>query len=177
MILVYTGNGKGKTSACVGQAIRALGQGFIVLFAQFMKKNAVAGEQQMLTRLLKDDFYCNGQGFYLGDARVFPAHRAALEDILAWVSSGFARLKVMRPEAPGRMLILDEALYALGSGLLKESELRGIIDQCRAMDIHLVLSGRGLPEWLTEEADLISEIQDIKHPLQSGIKAGAGIEF
>lgn len=177
MLIVYTGNGKGKTSACVGQAVRALGQGFAVLFAQFMKKNAVAGEQQILAQLLGDNFYCNGQGFYLGDTKLFPAHRAALEATLAWVDAGLAQFEARQPEGPRRMLILDEALYALGSGLLKESELRGIIEQCRALDVHLVLSGRGLPEWLAKSADLVSEIQDIKHPLQSGVKAGAGIEF
>lgn len=176
MLIIYTGNGKGKTSACVGQALRALGRGFTVFFAQFMKSRDVAGEQLMLGRLLGDDFYCNGKGFYRGGAEEFTKHRAAAEETLAWALSRLAALQGSAP-APGRMLILDEAIYALNHDLLTEMELRTIIKLCRAQGVHLVLSGRGLPAWLAEEADLISEIQEIKHPLQAGIKAGEGIEF
>lgn len=176
MILIYTGNGKGKTSACVGQALRALGQNFEVFFAQFMKSNCGAGEQRLLGRLLGDAFYCRGKGFYHGRQEEFPAHRAAVEETLAW-----ARERLNAPRAPerpaGRMLILDEALYALGNGLLREDELRGLISLCRDQNAHLTLSGRGLPDWLKAEADLVSEILEIKHPMQTGCKAAPGIEF
>ena len=63
MILVYTGNGKGKTSACLGQVVRALGSGLRVAFAQFMKESGCAGEQQVLERLLGADFLAGGCGF------------------------------------------------------------------------------------------------------------------
>lgn len=176
MIIIYTGNGKGKTSACVGQAIRALGQDFEVFFAQFMKSGCGAGEQRLLGRLLGDAFYCHGKGFYRGRQEEFPAHRAAVEETLLWARE---RLNEPRnPERPaGRMLILDEALYALNNGLLQEGELRGIISLCRNQSTHLVLSGRGLPDWLKAEADLVSEILEIKHPMQTGCKAAPGIEF
>lgn len=176
MIIVYTGNGKGKTSACVGQAIRARGQGFDVLFAQFMKSGNVAGEQRLLAQLLGDSFFCNGKGFYHGRAEEFAAHRAAVEETLAWVREHLDAPPQSTP-CPGRMLILDEALYALGHGLLEEAELRGFIELCRQREIHLVLSGRGLPNWLKDEADLVSEVQEVKHPLRAGEKALAGIEF
>ena len=176
MIIVYTGNGKGKTSACVGQALRARGQNFHVAFAQFMKSHGVAGEQRLLAEMLGDAYFCNGRGFYRGRAEEFAAHRAAVQETLAWAQE---RLTAPPPAGPyaGRMLILDEALYALGHGLLLESELRGVMDLCRAQDIHLVLSGRGLPGWLEREADLISDITERKHPMQSGGKAMPGIEF
>ena len=176
MIIIYTGNGKGKTSACVGQAIRARGQGFDVLFAQFMKSGNVAGEQRLLAQLLGDAFFCNGKGFYRGRAEEFAAHRAAVEQTLAWARKRLEASPQSLP-CPGRMLILDEALYALGHGLLEEAELRGLMELCRKREIHLVLSGRGLPDWLKDEADLISEIQEVKHPLSTGEKALAGIEF
>ena len=176
MIIVYTGNGKGKTSACVGQAIRALGQDFKVFFAQFMKSDCGAGEQRLLGRLLGDAFYCNGKGFYRGRQEEFPTHRAAVEETLAW-----ARERLSAPRnpqtSPGRMLILDESLYALNNGLLQEGELRGIISLCRDQSTHLVLSGRGLPDWLKAEADLVSEILEVKHPMRTGCKAAPGIEF
>ena len=179
MLIVYTGNGKGKTSACVGQAVRALGQNFTVFFAQFMKSGRVAGEQRLLGELLGEAFFCNGKGFYRGREEEFATHRAAVEETLAWVCERLAGLaqSSTSPKPAGRMLILDEALYALGHGLLLEPELRKIVDLCRAEDVHLVLSGRGLPQWLEQEADLISEIKEHKHPLQSGGKALPGIEF
>ncbi len=130
----------------------------------------------MLGRLLGDDFYCDGKGFYRGGTEEFARHRAAAEETLTWARARLEALPLNAP-APGRMLILDEALYALKHELLTETELRGIIKLCRERDAHLVLSGRGLPPWLEAEADLISEIQEIKHPLQSGVKAGEGIEF
>ena len=76
MILVYTGTGKGKTSACVGQALRALGQNMRVAFGQFMKKDVGAGEQVMLARLLGADFLAGGKGFLRREEDV-PAHRRA----------------------------------------------------------------------------------------------------
>lgn len=176
MLIIYTGNGKGKTSACVGQTLRALGRSFTVLFAQFMKSRDVAGEQLMLSRLLGDNFYCQGKGFYYGGEEEFARHRAAAEETIAWARTRLEALPVGSP-APGIMLILDEALYALTHDLLTETELRAIIKLCRERGAHLVLSGRGLPAWLEAEADLVSEIQEIKHPLQTGIKAGEGIEF
>ena len=84
MILIYTGNGKGKTSACVGQAVRALGQGFEVFFGQFMKSDCGAGEQRLLARLLGDKFCCCGKGFYRGRAEEFPIHRAAVKERAAY---------------------------------------------------------------------------------------------
>jgi cob(I)alamin adenosyltransferase len=75
------------------------------------------------------------------------------------------------------MLVLDESLYALGMGLLREDELREIMALCREADTHLVLSGRGAPDWLREGADIVSEIQEVKHAYASGVGATPGIEF
>lgn len=176
MILVYTGNGKGKTSACVGQAIRALGRDFEVFFVQFMKSGGVAGEQRLLASLLGKNFYCGGKGFYRGREEEFATHRSAALETLDW-----ARERLLEPSQKkhpaGRMLVLDEALYALNHGLLAEDELRGLMALCRGQDTHLVLSGRGLPDWLKAEADLVSEILEVKHPLQTNGKAIPGIEF
>ncbi|MDL2272877.1 cob(I)yrinic acid a,c-diamide adenosyltransferase, partial [Desulfovibrio sp. OttesenSCG-928-I05] len=108
MILVYTGNGKGKTSACVGQAVRALGQGFSVVFAQFMKRDGQAGEQAMLTQLLGASYRAGGKGF-LTRPEQFPEHRAAALELLTW-------LNALSPLPD--MLVLDEALYALKAKVL-----------------------------------------------------------
>ena len=78
------------------------------------------------------------------------------------------------------MLVLDEALYALGTGILTQTELAPLLEGARGArdaDRHLVLSGRGLPDWLAEEADLVTEMQERKHPWRQGVPAAPGIEF
>ena len=167
MIIIYTGSGKGKTSASLGQTIRALGQGFRVAFGQFMKQDGKAGEQALLRNLLGNNFYAGGKGFFR-HAEEKPAHREAALLTLNWA---FERLPQLD------MLVLDESLYALGAGLLTPEEVHGLIDKARRCDTHLVLSGRGLPDWLEEEADLITEMTEIKHPWQKGVAAARGIEF
>ena len=167
MILVYTGEGKGKTSACAGQALRALGQGMSVAFGQFMKRDCGAGEQQMLGRLLGARFRPGGLGF-LRHEEERPAHHAAAAKLMDW-----ARQQAEEVD----MLILDEALYALGAGLLTREELAPLLARAGGQDRHLVLSGRGLPEWLAETADLVTEMQERKHPWRKGVPAARGIEF
>lgn len=167
MILVYTGEGKGKTCACIGQALRALGQGMTVAFAQFMKRDRGAGEQVMLQRLLGAGFRAGGLGF-LRNGKDRPAHRAAALELLAWATE---RLPAVD------MLILDEALYALGAGILRREELLAVMEASRGLGRHLVLSGRGLPDWLAANADLVTEMLERKHPWRQGIAAAPGIEF
>ena len=113
MILIYTGNGKGKTSACVGQALRALGQDMRVSFGQFMKKDVRAGEQIMLERLLGEDYRAGGLGFFRREEER-QEHRAAALTLLDWARERLPRLD---------MLLLDESLYALRAGLLERAEV------------------------------------------------------
>lgn len=167
MILVYTGNGKGKTSASVGQAVRAMGQGLRVAFAQFMKRPDQAGEQRMLADLLKERYYAGGRGFFRTEESR-PDHREAALAVLDWAQKELET---------SDMLVLDESLYALGSGLLLEEELKALISAARRGNTHLVLSGRGLPDWLRDEADLVTEMREIKHPYADGHKAVRGVEF
>ena len=166
MILVYTGEGKGKTSACAGQALRALGQGMAVAFGQFMKRDCGAGEQQMLRRLLGPRFRPGGLGF-LRHEEERPAHRAAAAELARWA---------LKQAAEVDMLVLDEALYALGAGILTREELTPLLEGARSTR-HLVLSGRGLPDWLAGEADLVTEMRERKHPWRKGVPAARGIEF
>ena len=167
MILVYTGTGKGKTSACVGQALRALGQNMRVAFGQFMKKDVGAGEQVMLARLLGADFLAGGKGFLRREEDV-PAHRRAAEQVLVWAMDRLDRLD---------MLILDESHYALRAGLLRRDELEALMDAAGRAACHLVLSGRDAPDWLVQRADLVTDMGEVKHPWQKGITAQRGIEF
>ena len=167
MILVYTGDGKGKTSACVGQTVRALGQNMAVAFGQFMKRDGQAGEQCMLAKLLGERFFAGGLGFLRTDAER-PAHREAALRVLGW-----AREQLKQAD----MLVLDETLYALSAGILGQQELEELMALARTNDCHLVLSGRSAPEWLVDAADLVTSMTEIKHPWSTGSKATPGIEY
>ncbi len=167
MLLVYTGDGKGKTTACVGQAVRALGQGLRVAFAQCMKRDEKAGEQQMLHKLLGELFYVGGLGFFRNEDER-PKHREAALTTLAWAKARLPQLD---------MLILDESLYALKAQLIHEDELMQLITAAQEHEVHVVLSGRGAPPWLLEQAHLVTQMQEIKHPWKQGIPATKGIEF
>ncbi len=167
MILVYTGNGKGKTSASVGQAVRAHGQGMAVAFGQFMKRPDQAGEQKVLASLLGDAFCAGGLGFFRKEEER-PKHRAAALALWEWAMEQAERVDV---------LVLDEALYALGSGVLTPEEVRQVMAVVRRRGTHLVLSGRGAPAWLEEEADLVTSMEEVKHPFAQGTGAVRGIEF
>ena len=167
MILVYTGNGKGKTSACIGQAVRALGQGMTVAFGQFMKRDGQAGEQTMLAQWLGPRFLAGGCGF-LRREEDRPAHREAALRMLQWAR---------RQLTEAHMLVLDESLYAFGAGILLREEIEELMALARQQDTHLVLSGRNAPDWLVNAADLVTSMTEIKHPWREGIKAAPGIEY
>lgn len=167
MLLVYTGNGKGKTSALVGQAVRAIGQGLKVACAQLMKSDIMAGEQQFLAKELGADFFIGGCGFYRNEAEK-EKHRAAALEVLAWAEKRVPDFD---------MLLLDEAVYALEADLIKADELKNLIALCAVNKTHLVISGRAAPQWLVDAADTVTEMREIKHHYQNGIKAQKGIEF
>lgn len=168
LILVYTGNGKGKTSAAVGQAVRAMGSGIKVAFGQFLKRDNQAGEQKVLKSMLKDDFMASGIGFFR-DSTDRQRHRQGAMRLLEWAGE--------KIRGSCRILILDEALYALKMELITRDELEKIIDQASRAGISMVLTGRDIPGWLMEKADLVSEILEVKHHYQQNIPARKGIEF
>ncbi|MDR1776949.1 MAG: cob(I)yrinic acid a,c-diamide adenosyltransferase [Desulfovibrio sp.] len=167
MLLVYAGNGKGKTSSCAGQALRALGQGMRVAFGQFIKRDDQAGEQRMLRQLLGPRFYAGGLGFFRHE-KDRDKHREAALRTLDWGRN-------ILPESD--MLVLDESLYALDAGLLMREELLRLIDSSEHDGRHLVLSGRNAPGWLVRRADIVTEMQEIKHLCRKGIGPTPGIEY
>lgn len=167
MLIVYTGNGKGKTSATIGQAIRAYGNGIPLCFVQFMKSSVKAGEQLFLQNLLGDSFFIGGKGFFRNEEDR-PKHREAVLECLAWIDAQKER---------AQMILCDEILYAHKAELIAREEIERLADYCGQHGKHLVLSGRYAPEWLIERADIVSEIQEIKHACTKGVPAQKGIEF
>lgn len=165
MILIYEGEGKGKTCACIGQALRALGHGFPVVFAQFIKRPNQAGEQKMLELLLKDNFRAGGAGFIRNDAEL-EMHRQKALDLLAWTE-----------RRSWRLLVLDELLNALHRKLLGRGEVEPLLKRGSHESAHIVVSGRRAPAWILEMADLITKFHNERHPHDIGVPAVAGIEF
>ena len=167
MIYVYTGNGKGKTSACLGQVLRALGRKMKVGFVQFMKRDGEAGEQAFLKQLLGDNFLAAGAGFFRREEDR-PVHRAAALRALKLAEEHMDEVDV---------LITDEILYAFGKKLITEAELEALLELSRRKDTHLILSGRGFPASLTEKVDLITEMQEVRHPWRQGKNAMPGLDY
>ncbi len=177
LIIVYTGEGKGKTSAALGAAMRALGHGWRVLIIQFFKGDwpVVYGELELAKRLYPQfEVLQLGRGFVkiMGDKKPFGEHVEAAQAALA-----LTRERMLS----GRydLIILDEVIYALGYMDFKLIELKDVLELLKAKppDLHLILTGRNAPAEIVEAADLVTEMREIKHPMKKGIPAQQGIDY
>ena len=166
LTIVHTGDGKGKTTAALGLAIRAFGAGLRVSILQFIKGQRRSGELAALDAL-KIDVRQLGLGFITA------------ENFSAQQKSARAAIELARQEilsGAWDLIILDEINYAVKFGLLDAAELLELI-KIRPPQLHLVFTGRdALPE-LIDAADLVTEMKLIKHPFRQGIAAQNGIEF
>lgn len=170
LVMVFTGNGKGKTTAALGMALRAWGQGMKVLIIQFIKGGRVYGELIAAGKLEGLEMRPMGEGFVRGAGEdEAAAHRAAAQKALQ-----DAREEIVS----GRwdMVILDEIIYAVGFKLLQVEDLLSLIE-AKPPAMHLVMTGRNAPEALVNRADLVTEMKEIKHPYSLGIKAQKGVEY
>jgi len=168
LVMVFTGPGKGKTTAALGAALRAVGSGLRVLMIQFIKGGRRYGELDGAALVDGLEIRPMGLGLIGGRKDLAPHRRAARQ---AWQAA-------RRELASGRweMLILDEVFLALGRGFLERAELEELLGS-RPPGVHLVLTGRGCPPELYGLADTVTEMAAVKHHLQAGCKAQAGIEF
>jgi cob(I)alamin adenosyltransferase len=172
LVIVYTGDGKGKTTAALGMAMRAVGRGWRVLMVQFGKGAWHYAELDSSQRLAPDfEIMPMGLGFFkiLDDSHTEEEHRGAAE-----VALEFVREKVKSGEYD--MLILDEVNGMFGAGLLPIGDVLTLLDN-RPRDLTLVLTGRNAPQEIIERADLVTEMREIKHPYQKGILAQKGIDY
>ena len=177
LIIVYTGDGKGKTSAALGAAMRALGHGWRVLMIQFFKGDwpVVYGELELAKRLYPQfEVLQLGQGFVkiMGDKKPFAEHVEA-----AQAAIGLARERMSSGQYD--VLILDEVNYALGYLDFKLIELKDILELLRSKpsQMHVILTGRNAPPEIVEMADLVTEMKEIKHPMKKGVPAQQGIDY
>ena len=167
LVIVNTGNGKGKTTAALGLAFRALGHGFRVLMVQFIKGSWKYGELESAKRFENFKLIPMGRGFVSTNGKIEEEDRKAAADAL-----GYARSHMKDYD----MVILDEVIYAIGFGLVDVKEVMDLIEE-KPEGVHLVLTGRNAPDEILKRADLVTEMREVKHPYQKGIKAQRGVEF
>ena len=177
LILVYTGNGKGKTSAALGVALRALGHGWKVLVLQFFKGDwpVVFGELEVAKRLAPQfEVLQLGKGFVksMGDHKPFEVHHEAAREALR-----IARERIASGQYD--LIILDEILYAIdyaGVQLVSVEDVLGLMD-AKPPALHLILTGRNAPQAVIDRADLVTDMMEVKHPWQQKIPAQVGIDY
>ncbi len=171
LLIVFTGNGKGKTSAAMGVALRAVGQGFRVLMIQFIKGSWHYGELDS-SALLGGAFEIRpmGRGFVkVGAEKPDP------EDVRLVEGAWQAAVDAMNS---GRyeMVIADEVNYAVNYGMLSIDKVVADL-AARPEQVHVICTGRNAHPSLIEAADMVSEIKEIKHPFHKGILAQRGIDY
>ena len=173
MLIIYTGNGKGKTTAALGSACRALGYGKRVLMVQFIKsKEYSSGEDEAVKKLGNNfTFRKMGIGFVgiLGDKKPISAHRQAAKKALAFARGAIAGGKY-------DMIVLDEINAAVDLKLLKASDALRVLKQAPE-EMILIFTGRGAPKSFIKKADLVTEMREVKHPFNKKKCARLGVEF
>jgi cob(I)alamin adenosyltransferase len=168
-IQIYTGNGKGKTTAALGQALRAAGRGLKTFIVQFMK-NSPYGEIKILEQMpnwITLEYYGN-------DSFVF-SNKAAGETDIYMAQQALHRARKAMSSNKYDIVIMDEVCVALFFALLKTQDVLSLLEE-KPGNIELILTGRYCPPELIEKADLVTEMQEIKHYYQKGVAARKGIE-
>jgi len=172
LVIVYTGGGKGKTSAALGLVLRAVGYNHKVCMIQFVKGSWHYGELDSAKRLAPEfELVTAGKGFVgiLDDKSPREEHVKAANDTLA-----ISKEKIMSGKF--NVVILDEINYAVQLELLKIDDVIDLI-KSKPAELDLVLTGNHAAKEVIEIADLVTEMKEIKHPFKSGIKAKKGIDF
>lgn len=199
MIQLYTGDGKGKTTAAVGQVVRAVGSGYRVMFCQFMK-GGETGELEVLKELSQVEIYRCEREFPFFNAmtdrdkeEITEIHNAIIRNIIRRFDglNNTGNISVNGSGAAGLMVVLDEITYPLNWGLIDVSLFKDLVGKMKALyngrsgdsgeeslsRIELVLTGREPDRFILENADYITEMKKLRHPFDCGIQARKGIEY
>jgi cob(I)alamin adenosyltransferase len=189
LIYIFTGDGKGKTSAALGTVVRALAQGWSVSWVAFYKDARWQISEYQLPKLLKKpwadrlEMCALGQGFYITTAnKTAPVQQAVVIDTKTPAQHRQAAQaalhkaeEILQRAAPPQLLVIDEVCNAIADHLITEAEVIKVLAQRQST--HCVLTGRGATPRLIEMADLVSSITKIKHPYDQGQLAVPGLDF
>lgn len=177
MIIIYTGNGKGKTTAAFGLALRAAGWGKNIKIIQFIKKESWPdGARVAIRKYLSSniDISAEGKGFVgiMGDTKPLLEHKKTAKQALNNAQKAILSKKY-------DVLVLDEILGALHGKLITKKQINSLFSTHLPIysSTDLILTGRNAPKWLIAMADLVTEMKEIKHPFNLGIYAKKGIDF
>lgn len=168
LVIVNTGNGKGKTTAALGLLLRAWGHNMKVVMLQFVKSSTANYGEHRAARRIGVEILAGGAGFTWRGKNAEKNKRLTIE---LWnvakekIKSGFYH-----------MVILDEISYPLRYGWLPVDEVIDVLRH-RPEKVHVVITGRDVPQELIDFADVVTELREVKHHLRKGIKAQPGIEF
>lgn len=169
LFIVYTGMGKGKTTAALGLAMRAVGQGMKVIMIQFIKGTWKYGEMETAKRLSPDfELLPMGKGFTWEEKAPGVDEQAAQQAL--------ARAREVMASGQYQVVILDEINNALDYGFLTLEEVLSLVRE-KPAELHLVFTGRNARPEVLELADLVTEMKEIKHPFKKGILAARGVDF
>jgi cob(I)alamin adenosyltransferase len=169
LVQIFTGDGKGKTSAAIGAAVRALGQGLRVYIGFFMKGGYPSGERSILSRLDNVTVESFGTGGFVDRADIKPEEKEQAK-------RGLAAAHKALLSGNYDLVVLDELNVAVAWGLVELDEVLKLID-ARPGGVELIITGRQADSKLIKAADLVTEMLKIKHPYDEGVKARKGIEY
>lgn len=168
LVVVYTGDGKGKTTAALGAVFRALGRGFRVAVVQFIKGRWKTGERLFAERVDGLSFHVMGLGFTWESDDLSRDQRAARG---AWAEG-----KRLIGEGESGLVVLDEITYAVNYGFIELDDVLAAL-RSRPAHVHVILTGRNAPAALVEAADVVTEMRPVKHAFERGVPAQAGLDF
>lgn len=169
LVQVYTGNGKGKTSAAFGLALRAIGRGLKVCIIQFIKGGFDYGELYVADKLAGLELKTFGRGKFVSEKSPERVDVELAEDALRTAEEAVGSGKY-------DVVVLDEVNVALSLKLIRLERVLQLIRD-RPVNTELVLTGRNVPKEIVEAADLVTEMVEVKHPYNAGFKARKGIEY
>lgn len=168
LVQVYTGDGKGKTTAALGLALRVLGWGRQVLVVQFLKDGEF-GEVRALRQFSQLTLRQFG-------TKEFVDLNNPAEETVQLCREGWEYVKAQVASKPRDLLILDEMNLVLGAGIIPWDEVENFLEQ-RPKTLEVVFTGRNAPDCLRDYADLVTEFCEVRHPLQNGVKSRQGVEW
>ena len=169
LVIVNTGNGKGKSTSAFGVLLRAWGRGFRICVIQFIKAETGQWGEIKAAKKLGIDWFTTGDGFTWTSKD--------MDETIARAVNGWAIAKEKITSRNYDLIILDEFTYTLHYGWLNTNDVIDWLKTNKPEAMHLIITGRDAPPALIEYADLVTEMLEVKHPYQKGIQAQPGIEF
>jgi len=169
LLILYTGNGKGKSTAAFGAIFRSLGRGYKVAVVQFIKGKWISGEIKALEKFGSQvDYFSEGEGFTW--------NTKDLQRDIATAKKGWEQCLSLLRSKKHQVYLFDELIYVLKYKFLDLSEILKGLEE-KDPNAHIILTGRDAPEELIKKADLVTEMKEVKHPYHQGITAQPGIDY